>query len=674
MNKFILLFSSFKPYHLLLLIPAIFMAMWHIYDNSLPTGDGSQFFFKSVAFYENLFLEKYNIFESSFRYIKDIIYNRGIKPSLFPAIGSLVLIPSFGNWNVAFALMGIFYITLTTIFAYLIIFEFTRKKYYSALAAIIIGTIPAVFSNAITNYAEIGLVAFLLPTFYYLYKSNNFSVANYSKYFAVFLTLAISVRPIQALLILLLPILITLWRGKIKNIFSSKQLLSIAYLSILFLCILMYIPYLRTFGEPLYFHLTKIGFPSYNLSVVTDMYLKLTITMTSLFAIFSAVLLYKKRFNYLRKELSIKFQNHSSYIMQVFLLIFILNIIIWAFLFHNFFYWVFAASFGSFFPAGQWNLASANSSENFTALLLGGINNNAFYAFYFTLISLFFLSLLNRSIPTFKAFIFIFASALIFPLFTLLSSQTDSIRFVPTVTICLIIFLILLGSFKKFSRLPVLLLLSFVLFKSFVFFDYSLNFKFVNQDFYNFAQNKYTGFPRGFVQERAEPIQDSEFYTLDVLIKYHQKYNFKRVYVDGNSKLIGKYGVDQFKVNHLSRFKKTPFSVGDVHVEKHNNNSYKMIANQGYDFMFLTNPLIHDDGSQKYKDEILYRSNCFSVTAPCNISQGSLESFRMILNVVRKINDGTISETKWELVETIKHYNYDVFVLKLQNRVYEDEK
>jgi hypothetical protein len=207
-----------------------------------------------------------------------------------------------------------------------------------------------------------------------------------------------------------------------------------------------------------------------------------------------------------------------------------------------------------------------------------------------------------------------------------------------------------------------------------VFFDYSLNFKFVNQDFYNFAQNKYTGFPRGFVQERADPIQDSEFYTLDVLIKYHQKYNFKRVYVDGNSKLIGKYGVDQFKVNHLSRFKKTPFSVGDVHVEKHNNNSYKMIANQGYDFMFLTNPLIHDDGSQKYKDEILYRSNCFSVTAPCNISQGSLESFRMILNVVRKINDGTISETKWELVETIKHYNYDVFVLKLQNRVYEDKK
>jgi len=31
------------------------------------------------------------------------------------------------------------------------------------------------------------------------------------------------------------------------------------------------------------------------------------------------------------------------------------------------------------------------------------------------------------------------------------------------------------------------------------------------------------------------------------------------------------------------------------------------------------------------------------------------------------INDGTISQTKWELVETIKQYNYDVFILKLRS-------
>ena len=92
-----------------------------------------------------------------------------------------------------------------------------------------------------------------------------------------------------------------------------------------------------------------------------------------------------------------------------------------------------------------------------------------------------------------------------------------------------------------------------------------------------------------------------------------------------------------------------------------------MIADQGYDFMFLLNPLLHDDGSQKYKDDLEYRHNCFAVTDPCNISTGSLESFKVLLDFARMINDGSISKTKWELVETIKHYNYDVFIMKLKS-------
>ena len=40
----------------------------------------------------------------------------------------------------------------------------------------------------------------------------------------------------------------------------------------------------------------------------------------------------------------------------------------------------------------------------------------------------------------------------------------------------------------------------------------------------------------------------------------------------------------------------------------------------------------------------------------------------MILDIVRMINDGSISKTKWELVETIKIYDYDVFVLKINSK------
>ena len=316
-------------------------------------------------------------------------------------------------------------------------------------------------------------------------------------------------------------------------------------------------------------------------------------------------------------------------------------------------------------------ISNATATEDSATLFLESIQFNAFYAFYFTLISVFLLALLNKKIPTPKIFIYIFASSLILPVLTLFSTQTAYYRFVPTVTVSLVILLILLGGFKRYAKLPIFLVLSFVLFKSFVFFDYSLNFQFVKQDFYSFAQNKYASkFPRGFSQDKADPIKDSDLYTLELLTKYHEKYNFKRAYVDGSSKLTGKYGVDPFKIKSLSLFKNSGFDLGGYiksNPQKYDENSYKMIADQGYDFMFLLNPLLHDDGSQKYKDDLQYRHNCFAVTDSCNISPGSLKSFKMILDFVRMINNGTISKTKWELVETIKHYNYDVFIMKLKS-------
>ena len=71
LNKIKSYFSSFKIYFLLLLVPALYIAIWHIFDNSLPTSDGGGFFFRSVTNYANLFLEKDNFFESGIRYISD---------------------------------------------------------------------------------------------------------------------------------------------------------------------------------------------------------------------------------------------------------------------------------------------------------------------------------------------------------------------------------------------------------------------------------------------------------------------------------------------------------------------------------------------------------------------------------------------------------------------------
>ena len=664
MNNLRLSFFGFKLYYLLLFIPAIFIMVWHIFDNSLPTSDGGGFFFRSITNYTSLFLEKDNVFESGIRYISDIICCRGMKPTLFPALGSPFLILSFGNWNVAYAMMSVFYVSLVTIFSYLIIFEFTRKQYYSFLSAIVIGILPAIFSNAIANFAEIGLIAFLLPALYYLYKSNYFSVINYSKYFAIFMTLALSVRPIQGIIILFLPIIFTLMHGRIKNIFTNQQLISILYIFILFLCVILYVPYLRYFGEPVYISHIKSGTNMPQINFLTNLYLNLTILCTTLLSVFTLILIYKKKAYAYFKELSFKFKKYNNYVLPTFVLIFTLNAIVWAFQFNDLLNWVYGATYGSSVDM----LPSLNAKASFFQKISQSISANGFYTFYFTLACLFLFSLLNKKIPRCNIFVYILISALILPIITLFGAQTASVRYVPAVTICIIVFLILLGSFNKFSRVAFFLIFLFILLKFFVFFDHSLNLKFSTKNFYNISQTKYTPNFLTTFPIKVDPVKDATMHGLDLLREYHKKYDFEKVYVDGSSRLTGKYGLDPHKMISLAIFKNAPFRVGDVNVPKYDPTSYKMIENQGFDFIFLANPLLHDDGSQKYKDDLQYRFNCFVNTDECNISPGSLDSFRMYLDIVMKINDGSITQTNWELIETIKHYNYDVFVMKLKDK------
>ncbi len=654
--------SKFKIYHILLFVPAFLMMNWHIFDNSLPVSDGGGFFFRSVLHYSNLFLEKDNIFESLIRYSSDIICCRGMKPTLFPALGSPFFLLSNGNWNIAYSLMSMFYISMVTIFSYLIINEFTKRKYFSILSAILLGILPAIFSNAIANFAEVGLIAFSIPTLYYLYKSNFFNNLNYSKYFAFFLTLSLSIRPIQGVIILFLPIILTLFLGKRKNIFSNKQLMSVTYLLIVFLCVILYVPYLRYFGEPVYISHLRSGTNMPQINFLTVLYFNLTVFFSISLLVFTAILFYKKTVINFFKNLSIRFNNHKNYLIPTFILIFILNSIVWAFQFNDLLNWVYGATFGSSVEM----LPSLNAKATFMQKISQSISANGFYTFYIVLISLFTMLLINRKFPSSNIFVYIFASSVVLPIITLFGAQTASVRYVPSITLFLIVMLVLLGSYKNYSRLPFFVLSFFLLFKFFIFFDNSLNLHITSKNFYNFSSTSYTPNIITSFPLKVDPVKDATMHALDLIKEYHKKYNFKKVYVDGSSRLTGKYGLDPHKMISLAQFTNAPFRVGDVNVPKYNPNSYKMIEEQGYDFIFLANPLLHDDGSQKYKDNLKYRFNCFVNTDDCNISPGSLDSFRMYLDIVIKISDGTIANTNWELIETIKHYNYDVFVLKLK--------
>ena len=71
-----------------------------------------------------------------------------------------------------------------------------------------------------------------------------------------------------------------------------------------------------------------------------------------------------------------------------------------------------------------------------------------------------------------------------------------------------------------------------------------------------------------------------------------------------------------------------------------------MIEQQGFDFMFLINPLLLNDGTKKYRENLYYYFNCKKRSDGCSISTGSLDSTRMILDFIVKLHKGSIQKNK----------------------------
>ena len=296
------------------------------------------------------------------------------------------------------------------------------------------------------------------------------------------MTLALSIRPVQGIIILILPIIITLIYGKIKKIFSNEILLTIFYMFLIFMCVILYTPYLRYFGEPVYISHINSGTNMPQINFLTNLYFYLTCIFTILMSVSIFILFYTRKIKIFYKNLSYKFSNLENYVLPTFLLIFTLNALVWAFQFNDLLNWVYGATFGSSVEM----LPSLNAKASFIEKISQSISANGFYTFYFILINLILFLLLNRSFPKKNFYVLILLSALILPIITIFGAQTASVRYVPAVTICIIVFLILLGSFEKYARSSFSLLFIFLIMKSFVFFDFSINLKFTGNKFYNF--------------------------------------------------------------------------------------------------------------------------------------------------------------------------------------------
>mgnify|MGYP006104443435 CR=1 FL=1 len=655
MKAFKIFFSSSNFSILICISPIVAMIIWHIIDNSLPQADGSGFFFRSYSHAQHFFLESNNIFESTYKFFNNIFFERGMKPTLFPALGLPAVFLSFGDFNIGYLLLCCFYLSIILFYSYKLIYYFTQKKIFSAVSAALISMTPAVFYNSIDNISEIGVTIFLFPFFYYLCRSNYFTNANYSKYFTFSFVLLTSTRPIQAFLIILLPAFIYFLIGYKNKIFTKENFLIIMYYFLTTLVILLSIPYIKNLGSSVYIEHINNGDLSDQIFFLESFYFYITSILFILFMFFSYFIYKNKYKNFFIQNINFSFKNKNNYIISVFSLFFLLNIFVWGYQFNDLINWVYGATFGSMITSQP----ALNSHLSYFEKIIEIIYFNGYLTFF--LISILFIIALslNKKINNNSFYLIVMPSNIFISLLLLFGNQTDPYRFSSSYVILLATILIIIGVCKIYNNFILIFLSLILLFKFFLFSDY--HFKLV--------ENKYINYINTSQLFRSEINLDKDITlrALDAIKNYHKKYNFKKVYVDGASKLMGKKSVDSFKMRNYLEYSRESFIVGDVNVEKYDSNSYKMIEKNGFDFIFLSNPLLHDDGSEQYKNNIKYYLSCPNVESDCNISPGSLDSFKMYLDFVNKISNGTIAQTNWSLIDTIRHNNYDIFILKLKN-------
>ena len=658
------LLSTFQIHVIFICImPLIAMVIWHIFDNSLPNHDGSGYFFRSYSHAQHYFIADNNFFEATRKFFKHLFFERGMKPTLFPAIGLPASLLSFNDFHMGYLILNVFYLSIILFFSYLLFYEFSKNRIFAAISASIISMSPPVFDLAIDNMAEIGIILFIFPFFYYLYKSEYFTNKNHSYLFSISFALILSTRPLQAFLIIIFPIVLYVYSGYKTKAITSKNLITMTYCIFSAIVIIFTLPHLKNIGSSVFIEHMNNGDHSEQIYFLESLYYYMTLFLYSTF-IFLNFLIYKKnKCEYLQfRNIKLNCKNHNNYFISSTILFLILVIIIWGWQFNDLMNWIYGATFGSMITGAP----ALNHDFTFLQRLQETIARNGFFTLYFLLFIFFLFLILNKFKLVFSNYIYIILSAIPIHIFLMMSAQSDPYRTGSGLVILFTVLLILMGSSKKYLNLVNVALALFLSFKILTFYDHHFSISKINYvDLYSdFDTDR--NFGGGMFRHNINHGKSPTLLALDIIKNYHKKYNFKKVYVDGHSRLFDRHYVDSYKMRNFLEYHPVDFIVGDVNVPKYYENSYKMVEERNFDFMFLTNPLIHDDGSKEYRNKINYYLSCTNVKAKCNVSAGSLNSFRMMLEFVNKISNGTISETNWSLIDTIKIYEFDVFVLKLK--------
>jgi len=212
--------NDFLFYILALALPVLFTALWVFTNTQLPTSDATDYLNAGNNIYRHFT-------DNGFWHgLLHFDIPRGWRPIFFSVLTAPFLFLSRGNVFFAYQAVAISCVIASAIYVYLF-----SRLYLNRISAVItanlICLLPLLQQQVLTFLAECALFPAVMGSLYHLVQSDYFKHKKHSIGFIICFSLAMVIRPVEAITALIFVLMVFLATGWYRQLFSFKQIVSV---------------------------------------------------------------------------------------------------------------------------------------------------------------------------------------------------------------------------------------------------------------------------------------------------------------------------------------------------------------------------------------------------------------------------------------------------------------
>ena len=476
---------------LILLIAPLITLLWHYNNTQYPMSDAVGFIESASIIVKNLY--SINILE----FVVSVFNERGWRPIIF----QLFIVPFLFISNMDILLATMLTHTFFSCLSVFIIFKIL-KKYNGHYVAAILTTVLCLSNEIMFGgesfplYAEIAFIPFLLISIYLLLSDEIFFDKKKSTFLAIALSTLIMIRPVEGIIYIIFPLLITIFYRYSNINYSDKiKCLIIPVFTVMVLFVSRLIPSISN-------SIIKID-PPHSLKI----YILLTIFIIITMIILATIYVKNKD-----KDIS-----ELNYLQRVMVLTSLIIFIWYTARFSSLYSWIYNTSIG--------DLVSHYTRLNYNFLTLSNyvINFHGIYIFYivsaFTVINILISKFKIKNTREFLSknyhYIVLYSSTFIPSILYFTTIQITYRKIAPTVIILLIILLTYINQNINLRKIFFSVITLFLCAKIFFHYDNIYNVE-ENDKWWNYSKNIYSVGVIG--SEFPRPVNTTET-PYDIVIK-----------------------------------------------------------------------------------------------------------------------------------------------------------